>query len=348
MARMLLKALRKAGFAPDIYSTLRSFDAVGDQARQEVLRERALREADAIIAAARSSLKPPRLWFSYHVYYKSPDWIGPKVSEALNIPYVVAEGSRAAKRAGGPWGLGHAGAEQALDKADIIFAMTKADEEALLAHKPPSQTVLPLPPFIDIEEWPDIVETERDAKAPARLLAVAMMRNGDKLQSYRQLALALRDVRRPWRLDIVGDGPARHDVEELFEPFRKNVFWHGRITDKARLAEFYANADILFWPAVNEAYGMVFLEAHAFGCPAIAGNHGGVSSVVRDGETGILTRKDDMAAFSRAVETLMVDAALRQKLSKGARAFVRTERTLDKASDMFNAFLWPLAERRSS
>jgi len=39
-----------------------------------------------------------RLWFTYHHYYKRPDWLGPRVSAALGIPYIVAEASHAAKR----------------------------------------------------------------------------------------------------------------------------------------------------------------------------------------------------------------------------------------------------------
>ena len=71
----------------------------------------------ALSGACRRTSRP-RLWFTYHVYYKAPDWIGPRVARGLGIPYVVAEGSRAAKRAQGPWALGHAGAEAALDRAD--------------------------------------------------------------------------------------------------------------------------------------------------------------------------------------------------------------------------------------
>src|SRR5215207_8261684 len=111
--------------------------------------------ADRLIAAYKNvaAAQRPRLWFTYHVYYKAPDWIGPRVSDALRIPYVAAEGSRAGKRAGGPWAIGHAGAEAALDRAAAIFVMTEADREALEQARPAAQRLIELPPFIDMNEW---------------------------------------------------------------------------------------------------------------------------------------------------------------------------------------------------
>ena len=43
-------------------------------------------------------VRRPDLWFTYHLYYKAPDWLGPRVAEALSIPYVVAEASVAGTR----------------------------------------------------------------------------------------------------------------------------------------------------------------------------------------------------------------------------------------------------------
>ncbi len=193
MARLLMKALAAAGFTPTLASELRTLDGAGDGAIQERLRSQSEQEADRLVAAYRSlsCSERPRLWFTYHVYYKAPDWIGPRVAEALAIPYVVAEGSRAAKRARGPWALGHEAAEAALDRADVILVMTAADQEALERARPPAQQLLALPPFMDLDEWdcrakpvPRHGARGPAADRPVRLLTVAMMRRGDKLASY--------------------------------------------------------------------------------------------------------------------------------------------------------------------
>ncbi|CAH1669184.1 MULTISPECIES: glycosyltransferase family 4 protein [unclassified Chelatococcus] len=350
MARLLLKALARAGFAPCVATTLRSFDGAGEPALQRALRDASLVEADRLAGAWRA-LRPadrPALWFTYHVYYKAPDWIGPRVAAALGIPYVVAEGSRASKRADGPWHLGHAGAEAALDTAAIVFVMNEADRPALAAMSRPGQQLIALPPFIDT---PQAARDRRSRRSedPCRLLAVAMMRHGDKLASYRLLAQALRQVsdHLPWRLDVVGDGPTRAEVEALFAPFGERITFHGLVNDENRMAGFYANAELLVWPAVNEAYGMIFLEAAVQGCPAIAGAYGGVPGVIRDGESGVLVSPGDASVFSAALSKLLGDPAHRAAMGEAARNFVRSERSLTGAAQILHRSLAPLIANTS-
>ena len=350
MARLLLAALRRAGFAPDLASTLRTFDGQGDAGTQERLRSESAREADRLLDLyrQRDAAERPRLWFTYHVYYKAPDWIGPAVADKLGIPYVVAEGSRAAKRAGGPWALAHQGAEAALDRADAVLVMTAVDREALERARPSRQLLVDLPPFTDAAEWSGApcpaAPEPREPFSGLRLLTVAMMRKGDKLASYRILAEALAALGPDgWRLDVVGDGDARAEVEQLFARFGSRVRFHGHVEDRTRLRGMYRQADVFVWPAVNEAYGMVLLEAQAFGCPVVAGAYGGVASVVRDGETGLLTRPGDAAALAGAVAALRDAPGRRRAFADAARRFVMDERGLEQAGIRLRAALLPLA-----
>ncbi|MEN3930002.1 glycosyltransferase family 4 protein [Microvirga sp. W0021] len=343
MAQLLLSALQTTGFQTNIVSKLRSFEPSGTPARQAELKELAIREAEDLVAAFHKSGNIPSLWFSYHVYYKSPDWIGPHVARALNIPYVIAEGSRASKRANGPWALAHQGAEEALDQADIIFALTRRDSLSLTEHKPAHQQVLYLPPFLDLSVWPKEPKTRAfTTDKPAQLLTVAMMRKGDKLASYQQLAHTLQKVSFPWQLDVVGDGPAHYDVHNLFAQFGSRIHWHGEIEDKATLASLYSTSDLMVWPALNEAYGMVFLEAQAFGCPIVAFNNGGVADAVLNEETGILVSGDNIDDFASIITSLIGNPDKRQTLSQNAREFIRRERTLEQTAQLLKTALTPL------
>jgi glycosyltransferase involved in cell wall biosynthesis len=353
MARLLMRALRQAGFAPALASDLRTWDGAGDAGFQQQVRRESLAQVDRLVGQWRAgpASERPRLWFTYHVYYKAPDWLGPRVADALGIPYVVAEASRAGKRAGGPWALGHEGAEAALDRADIIFAMTEADRESLDRARPERQRIIDLPPFIDLAEWgfPDppsgafVASAAGSNDQAARLLTVGMMREGDKLASYRLLAEALAAVsEEPWALDIVGDGHARGEVENLFAGFRERVRFHGRIEEQASLAALYRAADLFVWPAVNEAYGMVFLEAQAFGCPVLAGAYGGVASVVRDGRTGVLTAPGDATAFADVLYLLIRDPGRRRELGQAGRRFVATEWGIAQAASRLKGALLSL------
>src|SRR5579863_5395260 len=112
IAQLFLAALRAAGHEPFLASRLRSYDGAGDGPRQARLADIGERQAARLLARWRFSPgAAPDLWFTYHLYYKAPDWLGPRVSAALGIPYVIAEASSAPKRAAGAWAIGHRAVE---------------------------------------------------------------------------------------------------------------------------------------------------------------------------------------------------------------------------------------------
>jgi glycosyltransferase involved in cell wall biosynthesis len=150
-----------------------------------------------------------------------------------------------------------------------------------------------------------------------------MMRTRDKLDSYRVLAKALVLLKdRSWRALLVGDGPARAEVEALMAPLnegdRERVRFAGALPREA-LPALYADADLYLWPAINEAYGMAFLEAQAAGLPVVAGRTGGVAAVVADGVSGLLTPSGDAAAFAAAVARLLEAPDERARLAAAAK-----------------------------
>lgn len=343
MARLMLRALARAGFAPSLATGFASFDAAGDSAFQSACSSAARREVERLVAAFRAvpAAARPRLWFTYHAYYKAPDLIGPAVADALAIPYVVAEGSHAAKRATGPWAAWHAACERALRRADLHLLLNPADRAGLEALAP--RGLIEMAPFLDPADWP-APEPAREHGGPARLLAVAMIREGDKLASYRLLAAALEPLGGDWRLDIVGDGAARAEVERLFAPFGARVRFHGLVADRAGLAVLYAGADLLVWPAINEAFGMIFLEAASQGCPALAGAAGGVPGVVEAGRGGLLVPPGDAPAFAAALERLVADPALRRRLGTGASDALSERHTIAAAAARLRAALLPLLQ----
>ena len=121
VAQLFCTALREAGHEPFLASRLRSYDGAGDRLRQARLRRIGCRVAERLAHQwQREPGTAPGAWFTYHLYYKAPDWLGPAVSTALGIPYLIAEASHAPKRAGGNWQIGHRAVEQALRRADAV------------------------------------------------------------------------------------------------------------------------------------------------------------------------------------------------------------------------------------
>jgi glycosyltransferase involved in cell wall biosynthesis len=284
----------------------------------------ARRQAARMIARWRAlpARDPERfdLWFTYHCYYRKPDWLGPIVAKALGVPYVIAEASHAPRRAQGPTRLGHRAVERALAAADLALTVNPRDVAGVKARLKQGAHQAWLPPFIDTAPFRAAAATEvRRANDQPLLLSVGMMRMRDKLESYRVLAQALALLKaRPWRALLVGDGPARAEIEALMAPLGERVRFAGAVPHAA-LPALYAGADLYLWPAINEAYGMAFLEAQAAGLPVVAGRTGGVPAVVADGVSGLLTPVGDAPAFAAAVARLLDDPAERARLAVAAR-----------------------------
>lgn len=332
VARLLLDALRLAGHRPVIASRLRSFDPTGG--RQGQIAERARRAAERLVAQYRARPETaPELWFTYHLYYKAPDWLGPSVAAALGIPYVVAEASFAAKRAGGPWDAGHRAVEAALRQADRVIGLNSADRAGvapLLSHP---NCYVALPPFLEARRFAAPPRSPRAvAGATAHLVTVAMMRPGDKLASYRVLGEALRRLADlDWTIDVIGDGPARAEVTDALAPLGARVRFSGALGE-AEIGRHLAAADFFVWPAINEAFGMAILEAQASGLAVVAGRSGGVGDVVANDVTGLLTPPGDAAALAEALRMLLTDPARCAAMGAAAREKVGREHDLPAAA----------------
>ncbi|HSL00368.1 MAG TPA: glycosyltransferase family 1 protein [Rubrobacteraceae bacterium] len=119
------------------------------------------------------------------------------------------------------------------------------------------------------------------------------------------------------RLAIVGDGPARRDLERAFAG--TSTVFAGLLWGED-LAAAYASADVFLFPSTTETLGMAMIEALASGLPVIAARSGATDEVVTDGESGILYEKDSTSALVGAVRRLLSDEGLRQALSRGARS----------------------------
>jgi len=351
MARLLVQALEKAGHIVDVTSHLRAYDGKGDPAHQSAIKSDGDRQAMGLLDAYLDGLRPrPDVWFTYHLFYKAPDWIGPRISQALGIPYVAAEASHAPKRAGGAWDMGHRATQNAIAMASLVIGFNKDDEACVRDIAGAQSRVVTIPPFIDTAPYVAAGAERRTYRAMAAgqynvspmqpwLLCVAMMRDGDKLESYRQLAHALGNLSdRPWQLFVVGDGAARDDTQQAFGPIAERVSWLGEQESEA-LAGLYAACDLYIWPSVREAYGMAFIEAQASGLPVVGAHVGGVPGVVGAPETGVLVEPDDMAAFTTAVAGLLDNEPTRLSMGRRAQEYAVSRHSIDCAAKMLDELL---------
>jgi len=93
------------------------------------------------------------------------------------------------------------------------------------------------------------------------------------------------------------------------------VTFLGRRSQEA-LPYYYASADVVVMPSLYESFGLVALEAMACGTPVVASDVGGLSFVVRDGETGYLVPDRDPRALADCLGKLLRDPELRARLGR--------------------------------
>ncbi|WP_438752372.1 glycosyltransferase family 4 protein [Pararhizobium sp. O133] len=327
MARLLISALQRAGHKVYVVSELRAFLREPSTPEVADLFGRAEAEKERIAAQWRAS-GPPDAWFCYHLYYKAPDLIGPSLAREFGIAYLTAEASYSERR---NIGLSAEMQDRVLDAvrlADVNICLTERDRDGLAAAASDARLTL-LPPFID----PALMLARKPEPQPGRLITIAMMRPGDKMQSYGMLAEALaRLTHLPWTLSIVGDGPQAAQVQALFSRFKADrIFWHGEKTAD-EIADLLSASSLYLWPGCGEAFGLAYLEAQAAGLPVVAQAVAGVPSVVVHDRTGLLTPPDDVAAYAQAIERLLTYDGLRAGLASEARVFASEERSIDRAA----------------
>jgi glycosyltransferase involved in cell wall biosynthesis len=149
------------------------------------------------------------------------------------------------------------------------------------------------------------------------LLYVGRLGREKNIGSLKAVLHAMPDV----RLALVGDGPARGELEEEFAGMPA-VFSGTR--RGAELTAAYASADVLVFPSTTETLGLAMLEALSSGLPVVAARAGAAHEVVEEGVNGLLYEPEDRDSLVETVRRVLEDGELRARLGEGARATAET------------------------
>jgi glycosyltransferase involved in cell wall biosynthesis len=126
-----------------------------------------------------------------------------------------------------------------------------------------------------------------------------------------------------WRLDLIGDGPLRADLERQAAPLGDRVRFRGQLTSD-ELARAMAEASIVVVPSVPAASGdqdglpVVLLEAMTLGCAVVASALPGLDEALTDGRSGVLVPAGDPVALREALRALLSDPERRERLGRAA------------------------------
>ena len=185
-------------------------------------------------------------------------------------------------------------------------------------------TVRLIPPGVDIPREP-VRDRASSQTEPPTVLTIARLQ--ERYKGHDVMVRALPLVRAKvagaqWV--VIGDGSLRAGIEQLAHAYavEDSVSFLGAISDEQRNS-WLARADLLAMPSrlpagrfAGEGFGIVYLEAGAYGKPVVAGNVAGALDAVIDGETGLLVDPLDPLQVAEAISRLLGDPDLARRLGE--------------------------------
>ena len=227
------------------------------------------------------------------------------------------------------------GEEQVVEAADMLIASTDIEAKQLInLYDADPGRVEVVHPGVDLTVFRprDTDEARRRLDLPADAHVVLFAGRLQPLKApdvlLRAVALLLDespDLRSRLVVPIVG-GPSGTGLEhpealaELAERLAiADVVRFVPPVPPAELALWDAAASVVAVPSYNESFGLVAAEAQAAGTPVIAAAVGGLTTVVADGESGLLLDTHEPAAWASALRHVLLDDAFRARLAQGAR-----------------------------
>ncbi len=206
-----------------------------------------------------------------------------------------------------------------------------------------------------IEVIPTGIDTEKFETPPSRSLREELGIGDKKILLYvgrlgkeKNIDFLLRVFKRLEDPDVVlviiGDGPEREHLEEIVEELglEDRVAFTGGMP-REEVIDAYKCADVFVFASYTETQGLVILEAMAAGLPVVALGKMGVKDLLERSGGGIMIEELDEKEFAEAIEKVLSDPELRERLSRAGRKFVKENfsirRTVEKMVKLYEEML---------
>jgi phosphatidylinositol alpha-1,6-mannosyltransferase len=219
----------------------------------------------------------------------------------------------------------------AAKQADVAIAVSAYTAGLVRASGAAGANIAIIPNGVELA--PDVTpQPPQDAtpEPPARPTFLTVARIQERYKGHDVLVRALALVRAKvpdvqWV--VLGDGSLRGEIEALARSYgvADSIVFLGAVSDDERNA-WLARTQLLAMPSrlpaggfAGEGFGIVYLEAGAYGKPVVAGNVGGALDAVLDGVTGLLVDPLDQLAVAEAISRLLLDPELARRLGDAGR-----------------------------
>ncbi len=205
----------------------------------------------------------------------------------------------------------------ALRRATLILAPTRDTAEHVATQQQvPKSRIKVLRWALDPEFETLVTESSRRAlplnfPSGRVILTVGRWASQERYKGMDTLITALPRLLHEWpdlQLVAVGEGDDQPWLEQLAQGcgVQRHVHFFNQLS-YGEVAGCYAACEIFALPSGGEGFGLVYLEAMAFGKPVIGGAHGGAPEVIEDGKTGYLVHHGDAPELATCIETLLAN-----------------------------------------
>ena len=168
------------------------------------------------------------------------------------------------------------------------------------------------------------------------------------VKGHKFLLIAIKEVLRQQanvQLLIIGDGPAKKQLVDLTIKLGLGecTFMEDSVFD-TRLP--LSVMDVFVLPSIQEGLGLSAMEAMVAGTPVVGSNVGGVYSLIKDGQTGLLVPSQDPAALAGAILKLLGDKKQAQAMAKAARRLIEEKFSLEGMAEKIEAVYKEVVEEK--
>lgn len=245
----------------------------------------------------------------------------------------------------------------ALNRADAVTVNSSMTAAAVNGLTPRARGVHRVPMGVaerrsDAPAVADLRRRYRRHDGPLLLFVGRLVpeKGGDDVIS----AMASMRERAPWATAlIVGEGPDKDRLQRLSETngLSDRITFTGWVSPD-RIADYFAAADVFVGPSKRssqgwvEAQGLTFAEAMLAGTPVVATRSGGIPDLVRHEETGLLVSESAPEEIAAAIERLVGESGLAERLARAGRKIVLERYTRSASAAAFSDLYREMLARR--
>ena len=230
-----------------------------------------------------------------------------------------------------------------LDNCDVCTVNSEATKNELLKRFPEfKDKIVVLSMGVDTQLFKKRDKSKIIKYKNNKIILFVGRLNEQKGAEYLIKAMAIVNKRiKNAKLLVIGEGEYKKELRKIADSLNiDNIEFLGSINQMG-LVDYYNTAGVLVLPSVTskigtEGLGLVLLEAMSCGTPVIGTNTGGIPTIVKNNQTGLLVNERNENELANAIMKILSDRKLSQKLSNNGIKFVKNNYSWDIISNKFD------------